>query len=1165
MSQRCISCGFTNPPGMRFCGNCGARLPEAPSKGELPFTPADLRPEQLGVMMGVDLLERFRQAGLEAGGQRRSVTILFADLTGYTQLTERLDSEEVFDLLQQYLRLLIDIVYRYEGMVDKLTGDGLMALFGAPIAHENNAERAVRAAFEMQASVQQLSRSLQERLGQGLEMRIGLNDGAVIVGGLGADMLMNYTAVGDTVNLARRLEEAAEPGTILVSESVYRQTRVFFEYEATPALALKGITEATAGYRVTGLKAAPATTRGLEGLTAPMIGRERELSQLKEAVNALTSRKQGRFILVIGEAGIGKTRLTNELKTAIDPATVSILEGHSLTYRRSVSYWIFLDVLRRLLGVEAGAPEIEVSGKLIQRAYQVLGRRAGDILPYLEQMLSLKPSDPAASERLQYLDAGQLRRQIFLAVRDLLAAEARRRPLLLILDDLHWADEASLDLLQFLLESISQLPILILGVSRPPQSDNLLARLTQWAESKLGERFLAISLHNLSLDQSEDLLRKLLHLPELPGDFRTQIIPRAAGVPFYLEELLRTLIDRKAIRRVGERWELVPGFNPADLGVPDTLQGLILARFDRLSEPERRILQIASVIGQRFNLALLGALLSPEEVGQLENRVSRLVLRDFLVLLGEAGKGEYAFRHMLMSEAIYHTLLRRERAMLHGQVAAAIETLYADRLDEQVELLARHYAWSAQTDKALHYLILAGARAARSYFNTQAIQNYTQALELLPNVPHTPEQAVQINLGLGDLLVLAGEYENARQHYWDAITALGTLPAVKFARQLSTLQRKIATTYERQGDYDQALLYLAQSQASLAPVQDTLPSEEAQILNETGWIHFRRGNLDEAERLLTEALGLVESTLQYDITASLYNRLGGVYYQKGQLDLASKFVRKSLVLREEIGDIAAVARSANNLGLLSWTRGDWDNALEHFTRSVELHASLGDVEGTIESNSNLGLLQLDRGKVEAARQHLQKALSTAEQIGHSYNIGIIQLYFCRLCVSTGDWAAAIEHGTRSLTALQELGAQDDLVNVYTYLGFACLGQGDLDQAQMWGEKALAISEQASEGQPPVPDENRARALRLQGEVAAGRGDTTLAEQLLKASAGAFEAIGNQIELGRSTQALARLAARRGDLANARMLVNEARLIFRQLGAHLDLNALESTSTEILSR
>ncbi len=1165
MTLRCANCGFTNPPGMRFCGNCGTRLPEALAPGDSHATPADLRPEQLGVMMGADLLERFRQAGLEAGGQRRSVTILFADLTGYTQLAERLDNEEVFELLQQYLRLLIDIVYRYEGMVDKLTGDGLMALFGAPIAHENNAERAVRAAFEMQAGVQQLSRSLQERLGEGLKMRVGLNDGSVIVGGVGADMLMNYTAVGDTVNLARRLEEAAASATILTSESVYRQTRMFFEYEAIPGMALKGITGPIPGYQVVGLKTSPASTRGLEGLTAPMIGRESELGQLKEAINALTSRKQGRFILISGEAGIGKTRLTTELKAAIDPSAVTILEGHSLTYRRSVSYWIFLDVLRRLLGVTTEAPEIEVSGKLIQRAYQVLGRRAADILPYLEQMLSLKPSDPAATERLQYLDAGQLRRQIFLAVRDLLAAEARRRPLLLVLDDLHWADEASLDLLQFLLESTSQFPLLILGLSRPPQPDNSLGKMAQWAENKLGERFLSIRLQNLSLDQSEDLLRKLLDLPELPGDFRTQILPRAAGVPFYLEEMLRMLIDRKVIQRLGNHWELVPGIDPADLGVPDTLQGLILARFDRLSEAERRILQIASVIGQRFSLPLLSALLSPDEVAQLGNRISRLVVRDFLVSLVDAPQGEYAFRHMLMSEAIYHTLLKRERSQLHGQVAGAIETLYAGRLEEQVELLARHYAWSTQPDKALHYLILAGQRAARSYFNTQAIQNYSQALELLPSVPHTPEQAMQVNLGLGDLLVLAGEYENARQHFWAAINELGTIPAAQYARQLSTLQRKLATTFERQGDYEQALLHLAQAQASLAPAQESLPTEEAQILNEIGWIHFRRGNLEEAERLLTAALELVEKMNQYDITASLYNRLGGVYYQKGQLELASKYVRKSLVLREEIGDIAAVARSSNNLGLLSWTRGDWDNALEHFTRSVELHANLGDVEGTIESSSNLGLLQLDRGKVEAAHQHLQKALSTAEQIGHSYNIGIIQLYFCRLYVSTNDWPAAIEHGSRSLAALQELGAQDDLVNVYTYLGFAGLGKGDLDQAQAWGEKALAISEQAGEEQPSAPDENRGRALRLLGEIAAGRGDYAQAERQLKLSTTMFEAIGNQIELGRSTLALARLASARGDLASARMLFNEARLIFRQLGAQLDLNALETTSAEILSR
>jgi predicted ATPase len=553
-------------------------------------------------------------------------------------------------------------------------------------------------------------------------------------------------------------------------------------------------------------------------------------------------------------------------------------------------------------------------------------------------------------------------------------------------------------------------------------------RISTWARKHLRESFHALQLSSLSPDQSEHLLSELLNIPELPADLRLQILERASGIPLYLEEILRMLIDRGALERQDGRWKLASG--EETLGVPETLQGLILARFDRLDPVSRKALQTAAVIGHHFTKELLIAVLAqasplavrPEDV---QAGLGRLVEKDFIhPALGGQPDEDFSFRHVLVSDAIYSTLLKRERGHLHGQVGTALEVLYASRLDDQVELLARHYAWSDQPDRALHFLILAGQKAARRYANEAAQQHFEAALSLLETTAHLPGQERQVHIGLGDLLVLAGEYPAAREHYEAAERATPTEVAGEDLIGRCELFRRIATTFERQGEYEPALQRLGQAEELLEEAQQFLPVEYARVYNDIGWIHFRRGSLEAAESFLLKALSQIENVQQVDLAASIYNRLGGVCFQKDQLDQASQWVRKSLALREEIGDVVAVARSYNNLGLLDWKRGDWEGALGDFTRSVELHANLGDVEGMVNVHGNLGLLQLDRGNVAAAYHHLETALGTAQSAGNMYHMGVISLHLSRLYVATRDWPQALECGHHSIEILKEIGSED---------------------------------------------------------------------------------------------------------------------------------------------
>ena len=1156
-SIQCRNCGFVNPPNMRFCGNCGLRLL---ATGVLPVIepiPDHVGANQLGELVGADLLDRFRQAGLEATGQHRKVTVLFVDLSGYTHLSEQLnDSEQVYELVQRCTKMFANDVYKYDGMVDKFTGDGLMALFGAPIAHENSAELAIRAALDMQSDLEKLSEELKDRLGSDIKAHIGLHSGSVVVGGIGSNMMMNYTAIGDVVNMASRIETAADSGTILVSDVVYKQVRTLFDFEAVSPLHLKGVGQPVVTHRVLGTKTKPGSVRGIEGLYAPMVGRDGELARLNQTVNAMNSEKLGRFSAVSGEAGIGKSRLISEFKFFLSQLPVQVLEGYSLIYRKGISYWIFQDMLLRLLDADAETPRSECQARLRERVIRVLPNRVDDVLPYLEQMLSLPLSNPETAKRINYLAAEQLRQQIFLAVRDLILAETSQKPVVLILEDLHWADSGSLELLEFLMDSLVKNPVVIVAVSRS-FGDGKLADITKRASELLRLRFTDLSLKSLSPDQSDRLFSQLLAIQNMPEAMRAHIVQLASGIPLYLEEILRMLMDRNLLIRVDGHWRLADKVDHILLGVPDTIEGLILTRFDHLELIQRHILKVASVIGRSFTRAIIIECLPTLTVEEVNQSMRVLLEREFILPDLSPG-GEYMYKHVLVADTIYSTLLKREQKELHGRVAETIEKLFADNLENQIDVLARHYFWSDHEERALYYLILAGQKSARNYNTAQAQKYFEDALSLLPKVEHLPQQAIQIHIGLGDALSLAGDYPNTRAAYGRAARLIAEDKNVS-PEIACSIQRKIGMTHEGQGDYDQALVCLGIARKILLENGLDSPAELSQILNDTGWIYFRRSNLDEAENYLMQAQTLAEKAARLDVVSSVYNRLGGVHYQKDQLKQARIFVAKSISIREEIGDILGVARSYNNLGNLGWKLGDWDEALDNFKRSAELQTRLGDMEGIIMLNGNLGLLQIDRGNTDEARQYLEEALNQAEQIGHNFHIALSNHNLSVLFNALGEWSLALEHSLRSEALLKSLGEKATLVDVFVNKGSIYLGMNDLIKAAQCGESAVSL---LAEFTADTDTEVKGTALRLLGDVALAMNNADEAERQYRQAEQIFEATDNHLEHGRLLMRRARLAALKSDRELSKSYLKNAERTFNQLGARLDIQKLDTLEREL---
>jgi tetratricopeptide (TPR) repeat protein len=908
-----------------------------------------------------------------------------------------------------------------------------------------------------------------------------------------------------------------------------------------------------------------------------MIGRGAEMARLLADVDELLEQRRGRFVYLRGEAGLGKSRLIAEMRSRLADSPVRYLEGHSLTYRRGAAYWMFAEVLRSLLGVSPYTPAAQVRQRLQECLANAGEQLSREVLPALEHLLALAPGGRPAPARWQALDAGQRREETFLAMRELLAAECRRQPTVLVLEDMHWADDVSLDLLAALFDVVTTWPLLIIGSSRP-RPEGALARLLERAEARLGERFTVLDIKSLSAAQSEQLLTELLTAEALPAELREQVLQRAAGVPFYLEEILRMLMDAGLLRRQGGGWQTAPQTDVGALGVPATLQELILARFDRLSERERRVLQFASVIGRQFSYELLEAVMASARVGTgtlasapagadpLANVLQGLVRREFVLPLPHATGEVYQFRHALVAEAIYSTLLRRDRGELHGLVGEAMERVYAGGLEEHIEVLARHYAWSTRLDRALHYLILAGQKAARGNAIEQARNHFEQARALLRQAAHAPVQAAAVHTGLGDIRFFFGDYEAARASYHEALAALPAADAAMdphdLARERSALHRKHGRTFERQGQYEEALESLVAARRALDGPGLAAPAEKASLLQDIGWIHFRRGNFELGQQYLQEALSLVEGTDAYEVVASIYNRLGGLAYSQGDWAQCASYVRKSIAIREAIGDLITLADSFNNLGVLEIEMGQFDSALENLARCHDLKRRQGQADGIAIALNNLGLLRVRRGELEEANAALGQALAIAGEIGYSSLLGSIHLHYAELYLASGEWAAARQSLTQSSEIFSELGVTDQLAESYRLLADLALAVDDLPAAQRWAEQAEGLA-RPKDGQPArLSAIQHGEHLRLLGRLAGCQGDWAGAHRLLKECEAVFAERGNRLYQGRVAYDFGVLARRQGDGQRAQLHFREASLLFRSVGARLEARrATEALASE----
>jgi class 3 adenylate cyclase/tetratricopeptide (TPR) repeat protein len=840
----CAQCRTGNAPDHKFCKQCGQPLVASSAlipAGVTAASPQSYTPQYLA--------EKILTSRGALEGERKEVTVLFCDVVESSRLAERLDPEAMHQIMDQALRLMAEAIHRYEGTVNQFLGDGLMALFGAPVALEDHALRAVMAALMIQETINAYNEQLKSERDVEIRLRLGLNTGLVVVGRIGDDLRMDYTAVGDTTNVAARLQSLAEPGTILIGEATQRLVEGYIHNAAQGPVQVKGRTEAVQVYEVTGRRRRRSRLEVSidRGLT-PLVGRERELSLLHDC---LTRAKAGRgqVVGIGGEPGIGKSRLLYEFRKTLEEERIIWLEGHCVAQGQNTPYLPILEILRTNFQIEDGDTSLQLREKL-RRGIRHLDASLEGFLPYLDELFGL----PAEDELLTQLHPHLKQWKTFEALRALTMAGSQRRPHVIVIEDLHWLDKTSEEYLTFLIESLAGTPVLLLTTYRPGYA-------VRWAAKTY---YTQIALDRLTRQAVEELLHALLGADPRLAPLMHLLTERTEGNPFFMEESVRMLAESQVLAGARGAHRLVKPLQT--IRVPSTVQAVLAARIDRLPAEDKHLLQTAAVIGKQIPLALLQAV-ADQPGDALRRGLARLQAAEFLYDMGLFPDVQYAFTHALTHEVAYDSLLQERRRALHARIIETIETLYADRLAEWRDWLAYHVVRGEVWSKA------------PAYFHP-SIMSVSLCLEASLWWQGEHERAVE--LGHHEITI-AAEFKNFGLQIW-AHFYLGQ-------------------GYHAMGDYPQAIDFLRRSVASL---EGDLQRERfdmpglASVLSRSWlvWCLAEQGRFSEGLTYGEEALQIAENVdHRYSLIVACLG-LGVLYLQTGEPQRAIAVLERGVALSQ---------------------------------------------------------------------------------------------------------------------------------------------------------------------------------------------------------------------------------------------------------------------------
>lgn len=1024
--MQCHRCGTDNLDSAKFCRNCGASLAVVCAHCGQPVAPDDRFCANCGHPTGFDpsavkpvppapTLEKIQPG--DVASDRKIVTSLFADVVGSTTLAEQMDAEDWAAIMNAAFERLFPPIRRYEGTIARLLGDAILAFFGAPVAHEDDPFRAVMAALELVAEAQAYAEDVLRQHGIAFAVRVGINTGPVVVGNVGSDLKTEYTAMGDAVNLAARLQGAARPMSVLVSDTTYRFIAGAFESIDLGEIEVKGKARPVRVYEIVRPKAGAVSQRGLAGLDSGFVGRAYDLAALQRLSRAVDA-GLGRAAVIIAEPGMGKSRLVAEW-LATQPRWAM---GACLSYGQSLPYHLVVSLLRSLLKQPAGASEASTHGALQDLVGRLFGPYDRTVYPYLGHLLGVQLA-PEAAEVIWQTDPQMLSSRYSEAFGALLRALSQAEPLVLVCEDIHWSDPSSADLLARLLPLVRQTRILFCFTTRPQRNVPGWHIITA-ARDQLGEIVTEMTLRPLSDEDSQALVSNLIDVHLLSDEVQTLILKKAEGVPFFVEEVIRMLIETGVIVQTGGAWVCAQSLDAYD--VPDNLNGLLLARIDQQPEEVKRVLRIASVIGRQFSVRLLQAVLDPGEVSLLTAWLSALEAANLIQLVQVEPEVAYTFHHALVQDAAYASILKRDRQRLHLLVGRALEALYPDRLGELAPSLGYHFMEADARADAQTYYRLAAESAARRYANAEALGFYDLALRMADSGDQ--RRLLRARAAIYDLV---GNFDAARRDYEAALAA-----ARDAADQTDEWQMVVdlgalwaERDYARTGEYYQQAHALAQhigDRHLLASALNRLGNWYVNTENAVEGIRYHEQALallqdeDDPEALLESidllamaemlAMRLKESHQHYERSAALARTLGQqrllctALAQRAIMtpfsDLVPAFASPSkqeslgyaqsaIEIARAIGWRAGEAYAMNMHGISLARFGEYGRALDQLTKGRTIAEDIDHPQWRVMALAYQSQTYSEAGSGLLAAPLLDDALALAESTGSIYWVRLV--------------------------------------------------------------------------------------------------------------------------------------------------------------------------------
>jgi adenylate cyclase len=1007
----CAACEGANPGGTQFCGHCGS--------------PREVPEEMLRGVVAGRIGDRLAEEGGNLPHERRLVTALFADVSGFTALADRLDPEQLLEVIDPVIGGLSSVVIPYEGYIEKFAGDALLALFGAPVAHEDDPERALLAALEMHRELARLVEKLP--YDADLTLHVGVNSGHGIGRILGSAARTDYAVLGDSVILAQRLESAAPKGETYVSHMTYKLTRHRFEFEPIGELTLKGKAEPVTAWRLVGERALSPSARPAR---TPMIGRVRELGQFVETFDGLAN--AGAVVTVTGEPGVGKSRLGEEARAAAEERGFQWLQARCLSYGAALPYWPFADLLRHV--DEAGA-------------------RAN---PFLARLLGVESPETAG------LEPEALQRAIHTAFSTWLTELTRDHPVVLAVEDVHWIDSASLALLSELARLVERAPLALVLSARPEADADLAVTFS-------GAGAIAIRLTPLDESGVGELLEAILLSPP-PKELASFLGRRSAGNPFFVQELVRALEQSGTLARADDgRWSLSPGWDARDL--PLTVEEVLGSRMDLLPVATASVLQTASVIGRRVPLPLLGAVAT--DVPDLRSLLDQLVAAAFLDRTHDDGLEVVIFRHALVQDVAYERLLRRRRRELHCRVADQAEALYGAG-DDTVDLLARHLYLGGAGTRAVAYLRRAGNRARGLYANEEAILHLARALELIP-------EDCELRLDVADLHELVGSYDKALHlylHVRDEVNDVrawrGAVSALRKKGECDAALTLIEDAFSALGeDVDDSALWLDRGiTLSITGLHD--PAVRAL---ETGLSAARiHANETVEGQLLTQLARLEGSDGRGELAlehshraqeifgrqddprrlATTLRATGVINAQLGRLTDAADVLRRGLELAYRVGSAEEIAASLLNLALVERTQGNYETAIGHTRDAIGEFERIGHGPGVAQGYCNLAAYLEESDQLDAALDCCMRAQALANSIGHKVAIADSKNTLACVWLKREEFTVAAETAEEAAALYLEAGDEAQARDVLGIAADAYARAGEDEKARDCRSRASGL-------------------------------------------------------------------------------------------------------------